>query len=111
MPPEPVSPDPAPSCPDWMDDPAYLAMRAADTDPGDLDLGDPDDDPPPAPGPRPPAGRWPGMIPPGFSGQVTLTIPEATLAGRADRPGELGLIGRVDPDPEANTPDRYRFVT
>jgi len=30
-----------------MDDPAYLAMRAADTDPGDLDLDDPDDDPPP----------------------------------------------------------------
>ena len=47
MPPEPVSPDPGPSCPDWMDDPAYLAMRAADTDPGDLDLEDPEDDPPP----------------------------------------------------------------
>src|SRR4029077_3958550 len=44
---EPVSPDPGPSCPDWMDDPAYLAMRAADEDPGDLDLDDPDDDPPP----------------------------------------------------------------
>ncbi|MGH3230474.1 MAG: hypothetical protein ACRDOA_18195 [Streptosporangiaceae bacterium] len=27
---EPVSPDPGPSCPDWMDDPAYLAMRAED---------------------------------------------------------------------------------
>ena len=36
-----------PSCPDWMDDPAYLALRAADEDPGDLDLEDPDDDPPP----------------------------------------------------------------
>ena len=47
MPPEPVSPDSGPSCPDWMDDPAYLAMRAADTDPGDLDLEDPEDDPPP----------------------------------------------------------------
>ena len=33
--------------PDWMDDPAYLALRAADEDPGDLDLDDPDDDPPP----------------------------------------------------------------
>jgi hypothetical protein len=44
---EPVSPDPGPSCPDWMDDPAYLALRAADEDPGDLDLDDPDDDPPP----------------------------------------------------------------
>jgi hypothetical protein len=47
MPQEPVSPDPGPSCPDWMDDPAYLALRAADEDPGDLDLDDPDDDPPP----------------------------------------------------------------
>jgi hypothetical protein len=47
VPPEPVSPDPGPSCPEWMDDPAYLAMRAADEDPGDLDLEDPDDDLPP----------------------------------------------------------------
>ena len=38
------------------------------------------------------------MIPPGFAGQVTLTIPEATVTGRADRPGELGGIGPVDPD-------------
>ena len=44
---EPVSPDPGPSCPEWMDDPAYLAMRAEDEDPGDLDLDDPNDDPPP----------------------------------------------------------------
>jgi hypothetical protein len=45
---EPVYPDPGPSCPDWMDDPAYLAMRAEDDDPGDLDLDeDPDDAPPP----------------------------------------------------------------
>ena len=55
MPPGPDPPDPgrdenprpAPPWPDWMDDPAYLAGRAADEDPGDLDLGDPDDDPPP----------------------------------------------------------------
>ncbi|MFZ0192138.1 MAG: DUF222 domain-containing protein, partial [Streptosporangiaceae bacterium] len=51
MPQEPVSPDPdpdpGPSCPEWMDDPAYLALRAADEDPGDLDREDPDDDPPP----------------------------------------------------------------
>ena len=52
----PVSPDPGrdedprrvPSWPAWMDDPAYLAARAADADPGDLDLAeDPEDDPPP----------------------------------------------------------------
>ena len=52
----PVPPDPGrdgdpsrvPSWPAWMDDPAYLAARAADEDPGDLDLAeDPDDAPPP----------------------------------------------------------------
>jgi hypothetical protein len=48
-----------------------------------------------APGP---GGPLAGMIPPGFAGQVTLTIPEATVTGRADRPGELGGIGPVDPD-------------
>ncbi len=49
---EPVPPGPGrdedprrvPSWPDWMDDPAYLAVRAADDDPGDLDE---DDAPPP----------------------------------------------------------------
>ncbi len=46
----------------------------------------------------PPGGPLAGMIPPGFAGQVTLTIPEATLTGRADRPGELGGIGPIDPD-------------
>ncbi|HEV2260229.1 MAG TPA: hypothetical protein VGS06_44550, partial [Streptosporangiaceae bacterium] len=45
-----------------------------------------------------PGGPLAGMIPPGFAGQVTLTIPEATLTGRADRPGELGGIGPIDPD-------------
>ena len=45
-----------------------------------------------------PGGPLAGMIPPGFAGHVTLTIPEATVTGRADRPGELGGIGPVDPD-------------
>src|SRR5271156_3475749 len=40
-------PRPVPPWPDWMDDPAYLALRAADEDPGDLDREDPGDDPPP----------------------------------------------------------------
>ncbi|HEV2260276.1 MAG TPA: hypothetical protein VGS06_44790, partial [Streptosporangiaceae bacterium] len=56
MPSGPVSPDPGrdedprpvPPWPDWMDDPAYLALRAADEDPGGLGLDeDPDDAPPP----------------------------------------------------------------
>ena len=54
-------------------------------------------DPAPAPGPGP-GGPLAGMIPPGFAGQVTLTVPEVTVTGRADRPGELGGIGPVDPD-------------
>jgi hypothetical protein len=33
----------------------------------------------------------------GFAGRVTLTVPLATLAGMADRPGELGGLGPVDP--------------
>ena len=54
---------------------------------------DPAQPPSPAPG-----GPLAGMIPPGFAGQVTLTVPEATVTGRADRPGELGGIGPIDPD-------------
>jgi Domain of unknown function (DUF222) len=48
--------------------------------------------------PAPAGGPLAGVIPPGFAGHVTLTIPEATVTGRADRPGELGGIGPVDPD-------------
>ena len=57
MPPGPIPPDPGrdedprpvPPWPDWMDDPAYLALRAGDEDPGGgLDLDeDPEDAPPP----------------------------------------------------------------
>ena len=43
------------------------------------------------------------MIPPGFAGRVTLTIPATTLLDLADRPGEMAGIGPIDPDPEANT--------
>ena len=38
------------------------------------------------------------MIPPGFAGRVTLTIPATTLLDLADRPGELAGIGPIDPD-------------
>src|SRR3984957_10455603 len=61
----------------------------------------------PAQGPGP-GGPLGGMIPPGFAGHVNLTIPAATVTGRADRPGELGGIGPVDPDPGANTFDCYQ---
>src|SRR5437016_1284041 len=42
-------------------------------------------------------GGAPGAGPAGFAGRVTLTVPLATLAGLADRPGELGSLGPVDP--------------
>jgi Domain of unknown function (DUF222) len=35
--------------------------------------------------------------PAGFAGRVTLTVPLGTLAGLADRPGELASLGPVDP--------------
>ena len=66
MPSGPVPPDPgrdedprpAPAWPEWMDDPAYLALRAGDEDPGDPDVDqDPEDDPPPEADPGELAGE------------------------------------------------------
>ena len=48
----------------------------------------------PGPHPRRAGGR---RGPAGFAGRVTLTVPLATLAGLADRPGELAGLGPVDP--------------
>jgi hypothetical protein len=45
--------------------------------------------------PPPPAGPAHGAA--GFAGRATLTVPLATVTGLADRPGELGGIGPVDP--------------
>jgi hypothetical protein len=45
----------------------------------------------------PPAGPLAGPVPPGFAARVNLTVPVQTVAGLADRPGELGGIGPVDP--------------
>ena len=44
-----------------------------------------------------PAASPAGAAAGGFAGRVTLTVPLATLAGLADRPGELGSLGPVDP--------------
>ena len=44
-----------------------------------------------------PAASPAGAAAGGFAGRVTLTVPLATLAGLADRPGELGGLGPVDP--------------
>jgi Domain of unknown function (DUF222) len=65
-------------------------------DPARLHAADGDPAWPREPGPA--GGPLAGAIPPGFAGHVTLTIPAATLTRGADRPGELGGIGPVDPD-------------
>jgi Domain of unknown function (DUF222) len=44
-----------------------------------------------------PAARPGGAAAGGFAGQVTLTVPLGTAAGRSDRPGELSGLGPVDP--------------
>jgi Domain of unknown function (DUF222) len=44
------------------------------------------------------AGPLAGMIPPGFAGRTTMTIPATTLLDRAGRPGEVARIGPIDPD-------------
>ena len=44
----------------------------------------------------------------GVAARLNLTVPLATVTGLADRPGEMAGIGPIDPDPGANTPDRYQ---
>ena len=46
--------------------------------------------------------------PAGFAGRINLTTPLATLLGLAERLGEISGIGPIDPDPGANTWDRYQ---
>ena len=46
---------------------------------------------------RPPGAGPAGGAGGGFAGRVTLTVPLGTAAGLADRPGELGGLGPVDP--------------
>ena len=52
---------------------------------------------PGGPGPGGPGPGGPAHGAAGFAGRVTLTVPLATVTGRADRPGELGGIGPADP--------------
>jgi hypothetical protein len=44
-----------------------------------------------------PGGPVSGVLPPGFCGQINLTVPLVTALGLADRPGQAGLLGPVDP--------------
>jgi hypothetical protein len=59
--------------------------------------GGPGGDGPAGPRAPGPGGPGAGVVPAGFAVRGTLTVPLVTLAGLADRPGELGGIGPVDP--------------
>jgi len=52
---------------------------------------------PGTPAGSPAAGPPLGAVPAGFAGRINLTIPLATLLDLADRPGEIGGIGPIDP--------------
>ena len=60
-------------------------------------------------GPGRPPGS--GALSGGFAGRINLIVTLATLLDLADRPGEIPGIGPIDPNPGANTPDRYQAVT
>src|SRR5580658_7217099 len=74
-----------PSWPDWMDDPAYLAARADDEDPDDLDLDeDPDDAPPP--------DADPGEL---IAAADQMTAEQARLAAVMARLGQTAAMAAV----------------
>ena len=45
----------------------------------------------------PPVGPGAAVLPPGFCGSINLTVPLVTALGLADRPGQAGTIGPIDP--------------
>ena len=45
----------------------------------------------------PPAVPGAAVLPPGFCGSTNLTVPLVTALGLADRPGQAGTLGPVDP--------------
>src|SRR5271165_1777154 len=63
---------------------------------------------PDGPAGSPTAGPCASAVPAGFAGRINLTIPLATQLGLADRPGEIHGIGPIDPNPGANTSNRYQ---
>jgi hypothetical protein len=65
--------------------------------PGDGGTGGPGDGDVAGPRMPGPGGAGAGVGPAGFAVRGTLTVPLVTLAQLADRPGELGGIGPIDP--------------
>jgi len=45
----------------------------------------------------PPVSPGASLLPPGFCGSINLTVPLVTALGLADRPGQAGTIGPIDP--------------
>ena len=45
----------------------------------------------------PPVSPGAAVLPPGFCGSINLTVPLVTALGLADRPGQAGSIGPIDP--------------
>ncbi len=45
----------------------------------------------------PPVPPGAAVLPPGFCGSINLTVPLVTVLGLADRPGQAGALGPVDP--------------
>jgi hypothetical protein len=82
-----------------MDSRPAVPSAAASPDAASPDAEPPDADPPANPWDyRPPAGPVPGSpFPAGFAARLNLTVPLATALGLADRPGEAGTLGPIDP--------------
>jgi Domain of unknown function (DUF222) len=77
---------------------AYLdILLGTDSRPGPPTAGGDGGTGPGAPPGPAPAGPPAGLIPAGFAGRLNLTIPLTTVLNLADRPGELGGIGPIDP--------------
>jgi len=100
--------DPAPPARAFID--ILLGMDSRPLGSGPDDRSAPGQGGPGQGGPQAPAPSRPlnGAIPPGFAARVNLIIPATTVLDLADRPGELGGIGPIDPDPGANTSNRYQ---
>jgi len=70
--------------------------------------GGPGDGGSPRPGPGPAGPGGGACTCGGLPAVIHLTASAATLTGLAERPGTLRGAGPLDPEPEANTPNRYR---
>ncbi len=85
---------------DGADDQDSTGRDGTGGGPGSVRPGNPAG--PPAAGPQASARSA------GFAGRINLTVPLTTLLDLAERPGEIPGIGPIDPNPGANTSNRYQ---